>query len=41
MNIGFVWLKINDFPNIPVFQHSIIPINLKGGKEDGKEDFDC
>jgi len=25
MNIGFVWLKINDFPNIPSFQHSIIP----------------
>jgi hypothetical protein len=25
MNIGFVWFKINDFPNIPSFQHSIIP----------------
>jgi len=25
MDIRVVWLKINDFPNIPSFQHSIIP----------------
>jgi hypothetical protein len=25
MNIGFVRLKIDGFPNIPSFQHSIIP----------------
>jgi len=29
MNIGIVWLKINDFPNIPFFHHSIIPTHLK------------